>query len=78
MENKSKVEGHISLLRDNQTNAIINTSSTEYKNYITLKRQKENDSFTLQILQNEINFLKNELSELKNVVRSLISEIRSK
>lgn len=75
---KAKVEGHVSLIRDTSSNAILNTNSIEYNNYITLKRQKENEMFIINNLQNEVNHLKNEITELKSTMRGLLNELRSK
>jgi hypothetical protein len=74
----AKVEGHVSLIRDTSSNAILNTNSVEYNNYITLKRQKENETFIMNNLQSEVDFLKREIIELKDTLRGLLNEIRSK
>lgn len=74
----AKVEGHVSLIRDTSSNAILNTNSVEYNNYITLKRQKENETFIMNNLQSEVDFLKKEIIELKDTLRGLLNEIRSK
>lgn len=77
MEN-SKVDGHVSLIRDNQSNAILNTNSIEYNNYISIKRQKESEAVKLNNLQSEVESLRKELNELKTLVRDLVNEIRSR
>jgi len=40
-----KVKDNLSLIRDENTNAIINTNHLEYQNYLNLKRSKQNKLF---------------------------------
>lgn len=66
-----KVEGHTNLLRDANTKAIINTNMTEYKNYMSSKQSKINESQKIESLRNEIDCVKNDLSEIKELLRRL-------
>jgi hypothetical protein len=67
----SKVEGHTNLVRDQTTNAIINTDMNEYRNYKSLQQIKEDEKQKIESLENDINIMKNDLSEIKNLLRSL-------
>jgi hypothetical protein len=67
----SKVEGHTNLVRDQTTNAIINTDMNEYRNYKSLQQIKEDEKQKIECLENDINIMKNDLSEIKNLLRSL-------
>jgi len=66
-----KVSGHENLVRDTNSNAIINTNITEYKAYLSrIKiRQRESDLMREQV--NEINSLKKELREIKKLIVDL-------
>jgi hypothetical protein len=45
----SKVEGHTNLVRDQTTNAIINTDMNEYRNYKSLQQIKEDEKQKIRI-----------------------------
>jgi hypothetical protein len=69
----AKVEGKNNLVRHLETNAIINTNSAEYNQYITLRRSKQNEESKIIFLENEINSIKNDLNEIKTILRSIAS-----
>lgn len=64
----SKVEGHKNLIRDCETNAILNTNISEYNNYIQMKNIKKNENQRIEMLENEIITLKNELKVIKSLI----------
>ena len=64
------VEGHKSLFRDQDTNAILNTDDIAYENYISTKRNNSDK-------QAEMNAMKKELEELKSMLHELASKITS-
>lgn len=72
--NLSKVDGHIHLVRDQKTKAILNTNMNEYQNYKEQKRLKEKETQKIEYLENDINIMKNDLNEIKNLLRSIINE----
>ena len=55
---KIKVEGHDSLARDVKSNAIVNTSTTEYQIYMNRIRSREKQSDDIRNTIKEINLLK--------------------
>jgi hypothetical protein len=63
-----KVEGNDSLVRDVSTNAIINSNSSSFENY--LKKKNFIELQNEEILKNsmEINTIKQELSEIKDLL----------
>jgi hypothetical protein len=72
MKNLIPIDGEKHLFRDLNTNAIINTSKTDYKNYTSLKQQKMKESERIVKIENEIGQIKNDLSEIKNLLRGII------
>lgn len=70
----SKVEGYTSLVRDNSTNAILNTNMSDYQNYKNLKMAKESEGQKLQKLEDDMSRMKNDLDEIKNLLRALTYE----
>jgi hypothetical protein len=67
----SKVEGHTNLVRDESTNAIINTNMNEYENYKVLQQIKEKEKQKIETLENNVNEMKNDLNEIKLLLRDL-------
>jgi len=60
--NKIKVEGHSNLYRDPNTGAVINSSNSDYENYMKAKANREG-------MVSEINTLKQELEEIKQLLK---------
>jgi hypothetical protein len=69
-----KVEGHADLVRDINTNAIINTNMNDYENYVSLKKIKEQEKQRIECLESDVNEIKNDMNEIKFLLRSLINE----
>ena len=65
---KLRVEGHDSLVRDTSSNAVINSSTSEYKIYMAKYRAREQQSDELRNACKEINNLKAELREIKTLI----------
>ena len=62
------VEGHKSLFRDEETNAIVNTDTIAYENYM-------NNKLTNSDKRAEMDEVKRELAELKSLLKDLASKI---
>lgn len=69
--NYYKVNGHPNLIRDTSTKAILNTNSTEYQNYVSLKKSKEIESKRIEDIELNMNILKNDIDEIKQLVLKL-------
>jgi hypothetical protein len=72
--NQSKVEGHSNLIRDEETKAIINTSMTDYNNYIMQKKLKEKEAQKITSIEKEVSNIKDDLNEIKNLLRRMANE----
>ena len=64
------VEGHKSLFRDEETNAIVNTDTIAYENYV-------NNKLTNSDKQAELDAMKSEIETLKSMLNDLASKITS-
>ena len=60
---KIKVEGEPNLVRDLDSNAIINTNKNEYDKFVEKSRQK-----------NKINKIEEELNEIKSLLKKLLKD----
>ncbi len=69
-----KVKGHDSLIRDPQTNSIINTNMSEYQEYVSRKKIKNEEQQKIQNLESDVANIKDDLDEIKFLLRSLVNE----
>ena len=67
-----KVEGQTHLVRDINSNAIINTNKTDYQLYMQRVKVRERQSDKLRGAVKEINNLKKELREIKELVKKIV------
>ena len=70
---KLRVEGYGDLVRDTNSNAIVNSSTSEYKIYMAKYRAREQQSDELRNACKEINTLKAELREIKSLIKELVN-----
>lgn len=66
-----KVDGNENLVRDEQTNAVLNVSMNEYRNYLQSKKVKENEISRIKNLENDLSSMKNDLDEIKTLLKGL-------
>ncbi len=67
-----KVEGHTHLVRDVNSNAIINTNTNEYQLYMKRVKVREKQADKLRDTVKEINNLKSEIREIKNLIKEIV------
>lgn len=69
-----KVQGYTHLVRDESSNAIVNTDKSEYQLYMARRnaRAKTTDEFRNAV--KEINNLKTELFEIKQMLKEVIKK----
>ena len=68
------VEGHESLVRDIRSNAIVNTSQSEYTIYMNRIKSREQQGDQIRNTIKEINILKQDLFEIKNLLKEVIKK----
>ena len=71
---KIRVEGHENLFRDTSSNAVINSSTSEYRIYMAKYRAREQQSDELRNACKEINNLKAELREIKSLITKVLEK----
>ena len=67
-----KVEGYNNLVRDIQSNAIVNTNRSEFKMYMSRTSQRVDQQDIIRNVCREINNLKKELREIKDLIREVV------
>ena len=63
-----KVEGHPGLIRDLESNAVINNDKSAYQNYIQMREQKLKEKERLDNLENEV-------GEIKSLLKQIIDKL---
>ena len=69
-----KVQGYDSLVRDTKTNAIVNTSTSEYTIYMQRVKAREKQGDQIRNVVKEINNLKSELREIKSLLVKVLEK----
>ena len=69
-----KVQGFESLVRDTNSNGIVNTNTSEYSMYMARVRAREKQGDEIRNTVKEINNLKAELREIKELIKGVISK----
>ena len=67
-----KVEGYTSLVRDINSNGIVNTNVSEYQTYMKRIRMRNEQGDQIRSAVKEINNLKAELREIKGLIKELV------
>ena len=66
-----KVDGHSSLIRDENTNAILNTNSVEYNNYLQRRAKRQEGQDRIDNMENDLKSLKDDINEIKTLLKAL-------
>ena len=66
-----KVEGHNNLIRDEHTNAILNTNSSEYDNYLSIRAKRKQGTDRIDNMEDDLKSLKDDINEIKTLLKAL-------
>ena len=67
-----KVDGHTHLVRDVNSNAIINTNTSDYQLYMKRVKVREKEADKLRNAVKEINNIKSEIREIKDLIKKIV------
>ena len=73
MSNFIKGEGNDNLVRDRNTNQIINTNESEYQQYIARRKRKKIEKEKALSVEEDLANLKSEMSEIKSLLKELVN-----
>ena len=68
-----KVKDHDHLMRNTQSNCIVNTNKAEYDEYLTRRKLKKSEKNKVENIERDISTLRNEITEIKDLLRSLVN-----
>jgi hypothetical protein len=71
---KLRVEGYSGLVRDTNSNAIVNVSKSEFQVYMSRHKNRQKQGDELRGAIKEINTLKQELFEIKRLIKEVIKK----
>lgn len=69
------VKGYSGLVRDTETNALINTNASEIEQAREQKRLRKLKKEQEQNLMKEMNLLKNDVNEIKKLLNMLLTKL---
>jgi hypothetical protein len=69
-----KVKDNDGLVRDTETNAIINTNTTEYQNYMARKQRISANESQIEFHGQEIDSIKKDINEIKQMLTALLNK----
>ena len=66
-----KVESDVSLVRDMDTNAIVNQNQSEFDKFMSVSKKKYEERYELDNMKSDLDALKNDMEEIKSLLKSL-------
>ena len=73
MKNYIPVEGNSDLVRDPNTDQIINTNTSAYQQYVNRREQRKREKEKSLTVEEDLANLKSELSEIKSLLKELVN-----
>ena len=66
-----KVKSDVSLVRDMDSNAIVNQNQSEFDKFMSLSKKKYKERYELDTMKSDLDALKNDMEEIKSLLKSL-------
>ena len=66
-----KVKGHESLIRDENSNAILNTNLSEYDQYLSIRSKRKKGTDRIDNMENDLKSLKDDINDIKTLLKEL-------
>ena len=73
MKNYIPVEGNSDLVRDPNTDQIINTNTTAYEQYMNRRKQRKLEKEKSLTIEEDLASLKREMNEIKSLLKELVN-----
>ena len=74
MEKYVKVESDKSLVRDVNSNAIINNNKSEFDKFIELSQKKHMEKRKFDNMRSDLDALKQDMNEIKTLLRNIMDK----
>ena len=69
------VKGHVDLLRNSETGAIVNRNDLDYEKYVSRRDAKKAQVQQSENIEQDLANLKNEMNEIKSLLKELVSNV---
>ena len=69
------VKGHVDLLRNSETGAIVNSNDLDYQKYISRRDAKKAQVQQSENIEQDLANLKNEMNEIKSLLKELVLNV---
>lgn len=67
------VEGHSNLLRDPNTDSIVNVDTLGYEKYVAQREAKNKKNQKVQNIEQEVASMKEDINEIKHLLKELLN-----
>ena len=67
-----KVKSDVSLVRDMDSNAIVNQNKSEFDKFMSLSKKKYKEQNELDTMKCDLDALKTDIEEIKSLLKSLV------
>ena len=74
MEKYLKVESDKSLVRDVDSNAIVNRNKDEFDKFMELSRKKHEEKKKFDNMRSDLDSLKEDMNEIKTLLRNIMNK----
>ena len=74
MENYLKVKSEDSLVRDVDSNAIVNQNKDEFDKFIELSRRKYEEKRKFDDMRSDLDSLKQDMNEIKTLLKNIMDK----
>ena len=74
MENYLKVESEDSLVRDVDSNAIVNQNKSEFDKFLKLSQKKYEEKVKFDNMRSDLDSLKQDMDEIKTLLRNIMNK----
>ena len=74
MDKYLKVKSEDSLVRDVNSNAIVNQNKSEYDKFIKLSQKKYEEKKKFDTMRSDLDSLKQDMNEIKTLLRNIMDK----
>ena len=74
MENYIKVKSDVSLVRDVNSNAIVNQNKNEFDKFLELSRRKYEEKRKFDDMRSDLDSLKQDMNEIKTLLKNIMDK----
>ena len=74
MDKYLKVKSDVSLVRDTDSNAIVNKNKDEFDKFIELSQRKYEEKMKFDNMRSDLDSLKQDMNEIKTLLKNIMDK----